>query len=191
MGRLRVLSGREACRILQQHGFVEVRRRGSHIVMQRRTDAGSITVPIRTARGRRDCLRCLRERSSGHGRYKPINTTGAGVTADARVMRWRRSPVLDYFLGSLLQAPLIQASKPEPTRSKVDGSGTLAAPTLPYCRSSTSIPPEVLLIAILEIPPASLQPKKLSSAVVPKTLPSAIATGPMEHSTVTPSAAKA
>lgn len=46
MGRLRVLSGREVCRILQQHGFVEVRRRGSHIVMQRRTDAGTVTVPI-------------------------------------------------------------------------------------------------------------------------------------------------
>jgi predicted RNA binding protein YcfA (HicA-like mRNA interferase family) len=46
MGRLRVLSGREVCPILQQHGFVEVRRRGSHIVMQRRTDAGGITVPI-------------------------------------------------------------------------------------------------------------------------------------------------
>jgi predicted RNA binding protein YcfA (HicA-like mRNA interferase family) len=46
MGRLRVLSGREACRILQQHGFVEVRRCGSHIVMQRRTDAGGVTVPI-------------------------------------------------------------------------------------------------------------------------------------------------
>jgi predicted RNA binding protein YcfA (HicA-like mRNA interferase family) len=46
MGRLRVLSGREVCRILQQHGFIEVRRRGSHIVMQRRTDAGSVTVPI-------------------------------------------------------------------------------------------------------------------------------------------------
>ncbi|PYN30218.1 MAG: hypothetical protein DME01_28015 [Candidatus Rokuibacteriota bacterium] len=46
MGRLRVLSGREACRILQEHGFVEVRRRGSHIVMQRRTDTGSVTVPV-------------------------------------------------------------------------------------------------------------------------------------------------
>ncbi len=46
MGKLRVLSGREVCRILQQHGFVEVRRRGSHIVMQRRTDTGSVTVPI-------------------------------------------------------------------------------------------------------------------------------------------------
>jgi predicted RNA binding protein YcfA (HicA-like mRNA interferase family) len=46
MGRLRVLSGREACRILQQHGFSEMRRHGSHIVMQRRTEAGSVTVPI-------------------------------------------------------------------------------------------------------------------------------------------------
>jgi predicted RNA binding protein YcfA (HicA-like mRNA interferase family) len=46
MGRLRVLSGREVCRILQEHGFIEVRRRGSHVVMQRQTDAGSITVPV-------------------------------------------------------------------------------------------------------------------------------------------------
>ncbi len=46
MGRLRVLSGREVCGILEQHAFVEVRRRGSHIVMQRRTDTGSITVPV-------------------------------------------------------------------------------------------------------------------------------------------------
>jgi predicted RNA binding protein YcfA (HicA-like mRNA interferase family) len=46
MGRLRVLSGREVCRILQEHGFIEVRRRGSHIVMQRRTHAGSVTVPV-------------------------------------------------------------------------------------------------------------------------------------------------
>lgn len=46
MGRLRVLSGREACHILQEHGFVEIRRRGSHIVMQRRADMGSVTVPV-------------------------------------------------------------------------------------------------------------------------------------------------
>jgi predicted RNA binding protein YcfA (HicA-like mRNA interferase family) len=45
MGRLRVLSGREVCRILQQHGFIEVRRRGSHVVMQRQTETG-ITVPV-------------------------------------------------------------------------------------------------------------------------------------------------
>ena len=46
MGKLRVLSGREICRILEAHGFVEVRRRGSHIVMQRRTKAGTTTVPV-------------------------------------------------------------------------------------------------------------------------------------------------
>jgi len=46
MGRLRVLSGREVCRILERHGFVEVRRRGSHVVMQRRTPDGTTTVPV-------------------------------------------------------------------------------------------------------------------------------------------------
>ncbi len=46
MGKLRVLSGRDACRILEKHGFREVRRRGSHVVMQQRTDAGTVTVPI-------------------------------------------------------------------------------------------------------------------------------------------------
>lgn len=46
MGRLRVLSGREVCRILERHGFVEVRKRGSHIAMQRRTEAGTVTIPV-------------------------------------------------------------------------------------------------------------------------------------------------
>lgn len=46
MAKLRVLSGREVCRILGKHGFVEVRRRGSHVVMQRKTDAGTTTVPV-------------------------------------------------------------------------------------------------------------------------------------------------
>jgi len=46
MGKLRVLSGREVCRILGKHGFIEVRRRGSHVVMQRRTETGTVTVPI-------------------------------------------------------------------------------------------------------------------------------------------------
>ena len=46
MGRLRVLSGLEVCRILERHGFVEVRRRASHVVMQRRTDTGTVTVPV-------------------------------------------------------------------------------------------------------------------------------------------------
>lgn len=46
MGKLRVLSGREVCQILEQHGFIEVRQRGSHIIMmQKRTDT-TITVPV-------------------------------------------------------------------------------------------------------------------------------------------------
>ena len=44
--RLRVLSGREVCQILARHGFVEVRRRGSHIVMQKRTGSTTTTVPV-------------------------------------------------------------------------------------------------------------------------------------------------
>jgi len=44
--KLRVLSGSDVCRILEKYGFSEVRRRGSHIVMQRRLSNGTITVPI-------------------------------------------------------------------------------------------------------------------------------------------------
>ncbi len=46
MGRLRIFSGQEVCQILQQHGFVEVRQRGSHIVMQKRLENSTITVPV-------------------------------------------------------------------------------------------------------------------------------------------------
>ena len=46
MGRLRVLSGKQVCGILGRHGFEEVRRRGSHIVMQKAIADTTITVPI-------------------------------------------------------------------------------------------------------------------------------------------------
>ena len=46
MARLRVLSGREVCRILEAHGFAEVRRRGSHTVMQKAGADGAATVPV-------------------------------------------------------------------------------------------------------------------------------------------------
>ncbi len=46
MGKLCVLSGRDVCRIPEQHDFQIVRQRGSHIVMQQRTDSGTVTVPI-------------------------------------------------------------------------------------------------------------------------------------------------
>ncbi|MGD0999612.1 MAG: type II toxin-antitoxin system HicA family toxin [Candidatus Brocadiia bacterium] len=46
MGKLRVLSGKQVCAILAQYGFVETRRRGSHVVMQRRLPDTTVTVPV-------------------------------------------------------------------------------------------------------------------------------------------------
>ncbi len=46
LGKLRVLSGREVCRILAGHGFVEVRRRGSHVVMQKAESESTVTVLV-------------------------------------------------------------------------------------------------------------------------------------------------
>ena len=46
MAKLRVLSGQEVCKILMQQGFFEVRKRGSHIVMQKKTPDSTITVPV-------------------------------------------------------------------------------------------------------------------------------------------------
>ena len=46
MPKLRVLSGKAVCQILSRHGFVEVRRRGSHIVMQKKESGDTTTMPI-------------------------------------------------------------------------------------------------------------------------------------------------
>ncbi len=46
MGKLRVLSGNEVCNILNQYGFREVRRRGSHIIIQKKFKNSTITVPV-------------------------------------------------------------------------------------------------------------------------------------------------
>ncbi len=46
MGKLRVLSGREVCQILAAHNFLEVRQRGSHIIMQLKTEETTVTVPV-------------------------------------------------------------------------------------------------------------------------------------------------
>lgn len=46
MGKLRVLSGAEACAILSAFGFSAVRQRGSHVVMQRRSEKSTTTVPV-------------------------------------------------------------------------------------------------------------------------------------------------
>ncbi len=46
MAKLRVLSGKEVCEILAAHGFVQVRQRGSHVVMQKKLEDTTITVPV-------------------------------------------------------------------------------------------------------------------------------------------------
>ena len=46
MPRIRVLSGKDVCEILASHGFTEVRRRGSHIIMQRVETGSTTTIPI-------------------------------------------------------------------------------------------------------------------------------------------------
>jgi predicted RNA binding protein YcfA (HicA-like mRNA interferase family) len=46
LARLRILSGQEICRLLENHGFIRVRQRGSHVVMQKRTENSTITVPV-------------------------------------------------------------------------------------------------------------------------------------------------
>ncbi|MCX6339772.1 MAG: type II toxin-antitoxin system HicA family toxin [Candidatus Aureabacteria bacterium] len=46
MGKLKILSGRDICKMLERHGFAEVRRRGSHIVMQKKMGHSTVTVPI-------------------------------------------------------------------------------------------------------------------------------------------------
>ena len=46
MPKLRVLSGKEVCKIMSRHGFVKVRRKGSHIIMQKSTVNSTITVPV-------------------------------------------------------------------------------------------------------------------------------------------------
>jgi predicted RNA binding protein YcfA (HicA-like mRNA interferase family) len=46
MSKLKVLSGRQVCAILAEHGFFQARQRGSHIVMQRRLPHTTITLPV-------------------------------------------------------------------------------------------------------------------------------------------------
>jgi len=46
LGKLRILSGQQVCSILAHHGFIEIRQRGSHIVMQKQLGNTTITVPV-------------------------------------------------------------------------------------------------------------------------------------------------
>jgi predicted RNA binding protein YcfA (HicA-like mRNA interferase family) len=46
MPRLRILSATEVCRILERHGFIQVRQSGSHIILRRQLTERGITVPV-------------------------------------------------------------------------------------------------------------------------------------------------
>jgi predicted RNA binding protein YcfA (HicA-like mRNA interferase family) len=46
LGKRRVLSGKQVCAILIDHGFARVRQQGSHIIMQKRVANSTITVPV-------------------------------------------------------------------------------------------------------------------------------------------------
>lgn len=46
MPKFKVFSGAELGRLLEQHGFANVRQRGSHRVMQKKTANGTVTVPV-------------------------------------------------------------------------------------------------------------------------------------------------
>ena len=43
---MRTLGGREVCAILRQHGFKQVRQKGSHIIMQKQVPGSTVTVPV-------------------------------------------------------------------------------------------------------------------------------------------------
>jgi predicted RNA binding protein YcfA (HicA-like mRNA interferase family) len=46
MPRLRPLSAREVCSILQKHGFAILRQKGSHIILRKELRNRGITVPV-------------------------------------------------------------------------------------------------------------------------------------------------
>jgi predicted RNA binding protein YcfA (HicA-like mRNA interferase family) len=46
LGKLRIFSGSQICKILQSYGFVVVRQKRSHVIMQKFENETTITVPV-------------------------------------------------------------------------------------------------------------------------------------------------
>jgi predicted RNA binding protein YcfA (HicA-like mRNA interferase family) len=46
LGKLRILSGQQVCQILESQGFIKVRQRGSHIIMQKVFEDDTITILV-------------------------------------------------------------------------------------------------------------------------------------------------
>ena len=46
MGKIQSMSGNDICKILLKHGFLKVRQKGSHVIMQKRFESTTITIPV-------------------------------------------------------------------------------------------------------------------------------------------------
>ena len=46
LGKLKIFSCKEVCGILSEHGFMMIRQKGSHIIMQKKTGNSTTTVPV-------------------------------------------------------------------------------------------------------------------------------------------------
>jgi predicted RNA binding protein YcfA (HicA-like mRNA interferase family) len=46
LGKLKILSSEDVCRILENNGFQKIRQKGSHIILQKRTETTTITIPV-------------------------------------------------------------------------------------------------------------------------------------------------
>jgi len=46
MSKLKIISGKEVCKILEKYNFINIRQRGSHIIMQKKMDDTTITIPV-------------------------------------------------------------------------------------------------------------------------------------------------
>jgi predicted RNA binding protein YcfA (HicA-like mRNA interferase family) len=46
LGKLKIFSGKQVCKILADNGFLKLRQKGSHIVMQKKYGDTTITVPV-------------------------------------------------------------------------------------------------------------------------------------------------
>ena len=46
MAKLRVLSAKEVSKILEAHGFMQIRQQGSHIIYQKKREGTTITVVV-------------------------------------------------------------------------------------------------------------------------------------------------
>lgn len=46
MPKLGIFSGSDLCRILELHGFLRIRQKGSHVIMQLQSADTTVTVPV-------------------------------------------------------------------------------------------------------------------------------------------------